>query len=146
MAACVYGLFSLWIIFRSLDMPLTAIDEIGYGFYPLILGISMFLISIWWLISVIKEKNDEKKELKLNKEGKIKLLALVGSLFFTFLLMAYFGYFISFIVFYLFIVFVIEKKRGKTALLSIGYFSIIIISVYVIFNVWFDVPLPVSIF
>ena len=141
-ASFIYGIFSVWIIVRSLSMPLTATDGLGYGFYPLLVGIFMLLLSIWWLLSALKIKGAQREDFIVSKDGALRLAYLVCIIFLMTVLLTYLGYFVSFGVFYVLVVFLIEKKKGKDAFLSLCFFTVIISMVYLIFAVWIDVPLP----
>ena len=56
--AIFFMLLALFYLFEGRDLSLTAEFGPGAGFFPLVLGITLFILSTVWLVQGIKDRTD----------------------------------------------------------------------------------------
>ncbi|MCM3320923.1 MULTISPECIES: tripartite tricarboxylate transporter TctB family protein [Cytobacillus] len=143
-----FGLFLLFIsivfLIMSFGLPVysTNLGAVGAGFFPRIISILIFLFLCFHLIQVMRLKKKESEE-EVDKKIRFQQVFLILLLAVTIGLSYFIGMLASIGVFMFTILAFVQKIPWFKAF---TFTIVVLILMYLIFELWLDSPLPLGIF
>lgn len=147
-AGIVFLVFSLTVMIASWSMEYYSPIGPGPGFFPFWLSLALSLLSIAWIIQILRNapksgntssKGEEEEMLFPSGTALFRLLSIMGALCFMIILMESLGFQLSMFVFMIFLLIVLGRVKILTTLIiavgsSFGLFQV--------FTRLLDVQLP----
>ena len=140
----VFLIFSLTVMIASWSMEYYSSIGPGPGFFPFWLSLILGLLSVVWLIQIVRSaprsnKSEGQEKVFPRGEALFRFLSIIGALCFMVLLMEPLGFQISMFAFMIFLLMVLGRVRIITTIIiaiisSFGLFQI--------FTLLLDVQLP----
>ncbi|WP_281202372.1 tripartite tricarboxylate transporter TctB family protein [Cytobacillus kochii] len=143
-----FGLFLLFIsivfLIMSFGLPVysTNLGAVGAGFFPRIISILIFLFLCFHLIQVMRLKKKESEE-EVDKKIRFQQVFLILLLAVTIGLSYFIGMLASIGIFMFTILAFVQKIPWFKAF---TFTIVVLILMYLIFELWLDSPLPLGIF
>ncbi|MCA1027260.1 tripartite tricarboxylate transporter TctB family protein [Cytobacillus kochii] len=143
-----FGLFLLFIsivfLIMSFGLPVysTNLGAVGAGFFPRIISILIFLFLCFHLIQVMRLKKKESEE-EVDKKIRFQQVFLILLLAVTIGLSYFIGMLASIGVFMFTILAFVQKIPWFKAF---TFTIVVLILMYLIFELWLNSPLPLGIF
>ncbi|MED1604379.1 tripartite tricarboxylate transporter TctB family protein [Cytobacillus kochii] len=143
-----FGLFLLFIsiVFLIMSFGLqvysTNLGAVGAGFFPRIISILLFLFLCFYLMQIMRLKKKESEE-EVDKKIRFQQVFIILFLAVTIGLSHFIGMLASIGVFMFTILAFVQKIPWLKAL---TFTIIVLILMYLIFELWLDSPLPLGIF
>ena len=135
--------FSILMIVFAKDIKPMMKNDLGSGFFPMVVGIAMCGLSVLRLILAIREKETENKKSGDDLMGGIGTLILIGGYCIAF---SPIGFIISSII-YLFLQILLLTPKEKRNWLTISLISVITpFAFYALFVYLINTPLPKGLF
>ena len=131
--------FSIVMIIFAKDIKPMMENDLGSGFFPMVIGIAMCGLSVLRLILAIREKEQEAKKSNDDMLGGLGTLILIGAYCLTFNSV---GFIISTMI-YLFLQILLLTPKAKRNWLVIGLISVVApFAFYALFVYLINTPLP----
>ena len=144
MSALFWILVAIGVCFGSVRLDLGELHKPGPGFFSLLAGAILGILSLIVFVQSFKSvPGDEKKPFWVNPKRKIKMAYLVMALILYAIGMNYVGFFFSTLLFLGFLLRSIDPQRWSVVL-TVSILATVIS--YAIFQYWLDVQLPTGIF
>jgi putative tricarboxylic transport membrane protein len=141
-AAVCFVLFSILVVWGSLDLEYYTKLGPGAGFFPLWLGVAMGALSLVWLIQVFRRTGKSTTAASLpGRFGVTRILAIVASLVAAALVMNLLGFQVAM---FLLLVFLLLFMGRQSIWLSVIVALAGSVGVYRVFVATLDVQLPAS--
>ncbi|MGE5577269.1 MAG: tripartite tricarboxylate transporter TctB family protein [Syntrophothermus sp.] len=139
-ALCLFvsGAFAV----ESLKLGYMAEFTPGSGFFPLWLAIALAIASLILLVQSVMRREENGSWLP-DREGLKRVLLLAGATVVSVFLMPYIGMLLAIGLFMLFLMLTIEKHSW---LGIIGVSALTPLVIYLVFQRWLLVPLPIGVF
>ncbi|ASV69326.1 tripartite tricarboxylate transporter TctB family protein [Cytobacillus kochii] len=143
-----FGLFLLFIsiVFLIMSFGLqvysTNLGAVGAGFFPRIISILLFLLLCFHLMQIMRLKKKESEE-EVDKKIRIQQVFIILFLAVTIGLSHFIGMLASIGVFMFTILAFVQKIPWFKAF---TFTIVVLILMYLIFELWLDSPLPLGIF
>jgi len=141
-------LLGLFLAIRSTEFRIWSRSGPGAGFFPLIIGLIIILLSLILLLQYIlskrvrdKTKAASKDAPEQNRSTPIKVCSYALLMVLYGLLMKDVGFFITTFLF-LFVVLKYAERRGWRSTLLVGLITTVVS--YLLFEYWLGVPLPLG--
>jgi putative tricarboxylic transport membrane protein len=145
-AGIIFLVFSIIVMGTSWSMEYYSSIGPGPGFFPFWLSLILGLLSIIWIIQVLRtgkssHESDSESSFIPRGQGLLRLLSIIGALAFMILLMDTIGFQLPMFAFLIFLLYVLGKVKPVTTLIiaAVGSFGL-----FRIFTLLLDVQLPFS--
>jgi len=142
----IFLAFSLTVMVSSWSMEYYSSIGPGPGFFPFWLSAILGLLAVLWIVQILRspsksKEKDENDRLFPRGDGLLRLLSIVGAVFFMMILMEPLGFQLTMFAFLVFLLIVLGRVKTRTTLIvaAIGSFGL-----FRIFTMLLDVQLPQS--
>ncbi len=142
----IFLAFSLTVMVSSWSMEYYSSIGPGPGFFPFWLSAILGLLAILWIVQILRSPSKSKDKdgndtLFPRGDGLLRLLSIVGAVFFMMILMEPLGFQLTMFAFLIFLLIVLGRVRTRTTLIiaAVGSFGL-----FRVFTMLLDVQLPQS--
>lgn len=142
----IFLAFSLTVMVSSWSMEYYSPIGPGPGFFPFWLSAILGLLAVLWIVQILRspsksKEKDENDRLFPRGDGLLRLLSIVGAVFFMMILMEPLGFQLTMFAFLVFLLIVLGRVKTRTTLIvaAIGSFGL-----FRVFTMLLDVQLPQS--
>jgi len=142
----IFLAFSLTVMVSSWSMEYYSSIGPGPGFFPFWLSAILGLLAVLWIAQILRSPSKSKDKdgndrLFPRGDGLLRLLSIVGAVFFMMILMEPLGFQLTMFAFLIFLLIVLGRVRTRTTLIiaAVGSFGL-----FRVFTMLLDVQLPQS--
>jgi len=142
----IFLAFSLTVMVSSWSMEYYSSIGPGPGFFPFWLSAILGLLAILWIVQILRSPSKSKDKdgndrLFPRGDGLLRLLSIMGAVFFMMILMEPLGFQLTMFAFLIFLLIVLGRVRTRTTLIiaAVGSFGL-----FRVFTMLLDVQLPQS--
>jgi len=141
-AAVCFVLFSILVIWGSLDLEYYTKLGPGAGFFPLWLGVAMGALSLIWFVQVFRRTGNPAKATFLpDRSGMMRILAIIASLVAAALVMNLLGFQVAMFLLLIFLLLILGRQSiWLTVIVALAGS----VGVYRVFVTYLDVQLPAA--